>query len=628
MKVLGLTRRLACLAVVAVECGGAQICTGAGGVWGIDACLTRHLSDAEFPAYVRLLESSGVRIIRERDVGVRQANRSYERDVRAKFQELRARGFMVDAFVSQPTGLKPERNGDVLPEDLCGVFQLGKVLTRDFEGLVDSWEMTGEPDIGFCRDLPDRLVAYQKALYLGFKDGGGNTPEVIMGALALPPGPWLGRAAVNGLLDYTDAYNFHFYGNQEDLAGVLRAHRKFIEHHLTPESELPIWITECGIKSVKPWDFMSEPRRRIQADYTVETAMEALAGGAAVFMPFILVHPGDPYALTLTANRPLPAWSAYAELTRKVTWPSRQLARRNRRVSPVVMQWLPDEGAAVPHKVSGTYRFRFGRPMTGEVRIYNFGSRAVQGQFIGGVAGKVRSTFPTQEELSLQAGQVVTLRGAFQPKGGGYLQAWWQGAFVTEDGLRSPLFFGLETTPEDRYFKERLLALTTEAGKPRWPYFRDYRVSSVNGRWVGINGVTIQESRPSGGRFLVTELTGDPAGDPLYPPAAIAELNGLPKEGFLVVRPEPMMDANMGARVDLVDKRGQRFTIWENLGQSYTAPRKDLWLNLKDFHIYFWGKCSDDPTFHPEDVRELQLRFYCFEVPRSISLEFALAEPR
>ena len=35
------------------------------------------------------------------------------------------------------------------------------------------WEMPNEPDILYW-DLPDQLVAYQKALYLGLKDGGSG----------------------------------------------------------------------------------------------------------------------------------------------------------------------------------------------------------------------------------------------------------------------------------------------------------------------------------------------------------------------------------------------------------------------------------------------------------------------
>ena len=198
---------------------------------------------------------------------------------------------------------------------------------QEYAGLVDGWEMVGEADIGYCRDLPERTVAFQKALYLGIKAGAeeaGQPEAVAMGALGLPPGPWVDRAVRNGLLDYTDAYNFHYYGRAEDLAGVIEAHRAIAG------PSLPIWITECGVKTVSPDDFLNPERRRLQAEFIVATGTEARRQNVALFMPFILTDRGDPYALTLSADKPLPAWTSYAALTRKLDWPRVPWARRTR----------------------------------------------------------------------------------------------------------------------------------------------------------------------------------------------------------------------------------------------------------------------------------------------------------
>ena len=378
-------------------CGRAQVAAN----WGIDACLTRHVSDAEFPLYEYLLQSTGIRMVRERDVGLRQPDGTYTGDVRQKFRDLKRRGFTVVAFVSPVVPLQITNASDSLPEDLRQVYALGQILRRDFSGLVDVWEMVGEPDIGYCHDLPERVAAYQKALYLGLKTGDGPSPEVLMGALALPPGPWLERAAANGLLDYTDAYNFHYYGRAKDMAGVIRAHRRIAERWAGGGSALPIWITECGIKTVSAGDFLRSDRRVMQADFTVSTAREARSDGVAVFMPFVLVNREDPFALTLSPTQRLPAWNAYAALTRNLPWPHRPLARSAIRPSPVVMQWIPDPGAAVPHKVSGTYRFYSGRPMSGEIRIYNFGSDEIKGRFEGDMPRDFISTFPRTESLTV-----------------------------------------------------------------------------------------------------------------------------------------------------------------------------------------------------------------------------------
>ena len=69
-----------------------------------------------------------------------------------------------------------------------------------------------------------------------------HEPVVLMGALALHPGPWWERAVANGLLDYTDAYNFHFYGYAADLTSVIDAHRSALR-------ELGAGSYELGAKS-------------------------------------------------------------------------------------------------------------------------------------------------------------------------------------------------------------------------------------------------------------------------------------------------------------------------------------------------------------------------------------------
>ena len=78
----------------------------------------------------------------------------------------------------------------------------------------------------------------------------------------------------------------------------------------------------------------------------------------------------------------------------------------------------------------------------------------------------------------------------------------------------------------------------------------------------------------------------------------------------IVSRPDSPMVGEAKVRLDLIDDQQQRFTIWENFGVDYYGARNDVWLNLKDFHIYFWGPCSKNSRFDPASVRELQLRFY------------------
>jgi hypothetical protein len=594
------------------------------GGWGIDGCLTSHVDAEARLAYLPELRAAGVTMLGDRNFVPATT-------------ELHNAGFGVASYLNLGS-IRPEIPGNQLPEDLLRVFRAAGDMERQDGRWVTAWEMVGEGDVGYCTDLPDRVAAFQKAVYLGIKSADSpaverarKAPLVLMGALALPPGPWLERAEQNGLLDYTDAYNLHFYGHAGDLAGVIRAHEAFARRCLGARGKrLPVWVTECGMKAVGPDDFLNLQRRQAQAEFTVATAKETLrTPEVAVFMPFILVHHGDPYALTLGPERPLAAWNAYAAFTRAHPWPDRLLGLPPTNPNPVVLQWLPDNLTTVPHKVSGTYRFLEGQPIRGEVRIYNLSTRAVQGRFVANVPVAVRTTLPDSRVLMLPPESMTDLSGEVSPAASGYFQAWWQGEFDSDDGARSPLFFGLETTPRTEDFVEAPIRLDVEpSGRIDHPLYENYRVTSSAGPWLGINGAMVEQASGSGARFRVSELTGDPVGDPFFPPAAATRVSGLPEDGFLLVRMDRPMDRSFAFRVDLVDDIGQRFTIWENFGQSYFAPSKDLWLNLHDFHIYFWGHCSDDPVFRPERIRELQLRFYPSHAGDSMTLSLALERPR
>ena len=710
------------------------------GAWGVDACLTSHVNPAARAAYLPQLREAGIMIVRERAPNPAMA-------------ELHEAGFKVVSFL----GMKPlpdPQPGDALPDDLLAVFSAAKVMQQTHGRYVDTWEMINEPDVGYCRDLPDRVAAFQKAVYLGIKseseresegesDGEGESereggrvrsrrieteegtiadgkfankgklqskfekPLVLMGALALPPGPWLDRAARNGLLDYTDAYDFHFYGFAEDLAGVIRAHEAFASkwvdlrtrtivgpdlvsapidsersarkvrpydmngrQNITSEdfpiskfhlSSFPIWITECGINTVVRDDFLNPARRQLQADFTLATARQAQASeSVAVFMPFVLVEQGDPYALTLAPDRPLPAWTAYADHTRRHPFPSRTLAMPPRSPNPVVVQWLPDNRTAIPHKVSGCYRFWQDQPMHGALRIYNFSSEPVHGTMEAGALRDVALGAPDlhaqapatdntpglpafcSSTLTIPALGRIDLPITFTPITTRYFRDFLEASFIDEYGRRSPVYFGLETIPDEDDFVTVPLKLGEPAhGLISHPDLDGTAVTSQNGAWTGINGLVINpggfgnrphnqdsESKIADDALLINVSLKRLNNDPLWPPVAIARVKGLPQQGFLRMQLDRPMDSDFGVRVDLIDAQGQRFTVWENLGASYFGPRDDVWMNLEDFHIYFWGRCSEHPIFRPQDIDEIRLRFYFTRANESRSIRLSFVQLR
>ncbi len=578
--------------------------------WGIDACLTAHVDARARSDYLLLLQQSGVRILRERGPN-------------AALPELKNAGLAVDAFVDL-RGLPPPRPGNQLPEDLLKVYQSARGLAANYRGIVDAWEMVGEPDVGYCTDLPDRVVAFQKAVYLGLKAGAGegsgatgqsadSAPVVLMGALALPPGPWLDRAAANGIFEYTDAVNFHFYGLAGDLPGVIAAHRDFAAKHLPAKAQapLPLWITECGADVVTPADYLNPKRRARQADFTLATAQTALREtDVAVFMPFILVHQGDPFAMTSGPNQPLPSWTSYARFTRENPWPRRPLARPPVDPNPIVLQWLPDNRTTVPHKVSGSYRFNADGVIQGELCLYNFSGAEVRGHLVCDPPKFAQVQLPAPGEIILAPFSCQCFPLEFhRNEPAGYFREEWSAIFQDEKGGQSPVRFALEAWPVVADFKETALPLLPDHWWRRFGHPEPTDEFRHKGKfWREENDLKLEEL-PTGSpgtrlRLGVQRVSQDP----LRFNFALAHVSRLPSEGFLRLQLSHPMSKDCLVRVDLIDRRGQRFTIWENFGVSYYRPSADVWLNLRDFASYFWGRCTKNPVFHPEDIREVQVR--------------------
>ena len=592
--------------------------------WGIDACLSVHVDPATLPDWVALLRQSDVRWLRERNVF---SGNDFDAGIRERLRFLRGEGFDLVAFAGTPSSAGPTRAGDQLPEDLRAVYAAGVRQAREFAGVVSAWELTGEPDVGYCRDLPDRLAAYNKAMYLGLKSGAaaafraegerreargeseelragslelraesdatslslrskfklknakaegselnlklpssthdGRPPVVLMGALALPPGPWWERAVANGLLDYTDGLNFHFYGHAEDLTSVIDAHRDALRAltgerreargqsdgtrgrpadrssyqgvgtRLSPlasglkqRESLPLWLTECGVNATTAVDFLNPERRAFQAEFTLSTTRQALAArDVAMFMPFILVHKDDPHAMaTSRPVSPLPAWETYAALTRGTSWPGRNLSREvtsteTGQPNPVVVQWLPAEGTA-SHKVSGTYRVGDNEAMAGEFRVYNFGPHATTGELAcmptrslseklkikaGRLEFFTETGLASKARVNVPAGDFVSVPAIFRPGAAeGYFRGEIEVEFAAGSGegpmtTESRAVFGAERKPTAKDFTAAPVGLRRLSGNSRLRPFPVNAEGMAAGPWRVFNGLKVASYEPGAG---------------------------------------------------------------------------------------------------------------------------------
>ncbi|MDD5199486.1 MAG: hypothetical protein PHC88_06745 [Terrimicrobiaceae bacterium] len=620
--------------------------------WGIDACLSVFAPTDLLPAWIRTLESAHLTYLRERNPRMDDP-RSWTEGPIAAYRTLAAAGHKIVAIAELPSGPKPEQGWNALPEDLIGVYWSSYALSRRLAGIVSVWELPNEPDTLYCSDLPDRLAAYCKAAYLGLKDGAAcaraglkagkpATEGVLMSALGNFPGPWLARAAENGLFDYTDGLNMHFYGHARDLRGAIRAQRAFAAQW-TWDRTLPIWITECGINAV-PMDEVAEARgREIQRQFVLETARAAIDERVAVFMPFVLTWPKEEwFAFLRGPAEPYPAWEAYARFTREYALPVRLRFSPPRNPARIVLQWIPDNRTCIPSKVGGSYWFRGTaderRSIKSELAVYNFSGAPATGaleiEHSDGVAIASGGPAWTGRSVTVPPFGAVRIPLEIRAAGSGYRREPLRFRFSSAGRPESRAVVWVETRPEETILPRRfdVVASRPQAGGFTWIWEPEPIASSqAGGPWLGLNGVELAGA-PDGTAgalgaptlFRIHEHTGDPR----LPPMAVTKINGLPPapQGFLRLRfPEA---PQAGVRVDLVDDRGQRFSVAENLGRNPIRddPREVL-LAYGDFHIYAWGRCTGQPVFRPEAIREIQLRFYPVLQPAELTLSLDALAP-
>jgi hypothetical protein len=113
-----------------------------------------------------------------------------------------------------------------------------------------------------------------------------RAPLVLMAPLALPPGPYWEALVRNGVLSYTDGFNYHYYGYAEDFSGVYRQFEDAVSENGRPKTDsgvqpkaggsqpsdfsqpasgvvgtrrLPVFLTEYG------YGLLSEPAARTVA---------------------------------------------------------------------------------------------------------------------------------------------------------------------------------------------------------------------------------------------------------------------------------------------------------------------------------------------------------------------------
>lgn len=397
---------------------------------GVDAVIAAHNADPERrTALIERLREDGITWIRERSSWPETAN-----DNRPVWREAREAGLKVLAFARQVNNHLEHRpaGANRLGQNLLDVYRKSRLLASTHRGAVDAWELLNEPDFMFVADNPDSATAFQKAMYLGLKAGDPDTP-VLRPAIGGSPNGYWEVALRNGLWDYGDASNVHFYGWPETLDEILEDHRLMDAHPWergwTTVRAAPQWITEVNHYRGR-FGRGYETKDEIWSEQSVALARMwelAVDEDVAVFMPFIVWWAKRPELSLFDEDlQPLPVWEAYVdafsaddqdsqsgplksadrrvagntEPSTLVPHPSPLTLHPSPNPSPIVLQWVPDESTGIPNKFSGGYRLMRNAdvmrnasapwaPLHGEIRIYNFSDEPVTGDLVWETTGHI-----------------------------------------------------------------------------------------------------------------------------------------------------------------------------------------------------------------------------------------------
>jgi hypothetical protein len=208
--------------------------------------------------------------------------------------------------------------GGRFASDLRRVYDLGRALAVRFKGRVAAWEPWNEANVAtFGGHTVDQMCSWQKAAWLGFKDG---DPDVIVGwnATAAVPTPAHTEGVVaNETWPYFDTYNIHTYDWSHAYADLWKPARE-------AACGRPLWITEAdrGTPHLKkpPW-FDQDPRlERLKAEWIAQSYASSLCAGAVRHFHFILGHYHEPNGVQFGLLRldltPRPAYVALAAVGR------------------------------------------------------------------------------------------------------------------------------------------------------------------------------------------------------------------------------------------------------------------------------------------------------------------------
>jgi len=169
------------------------------------------------------------------------------------------------------------------PRDLRAMYEFGQRLAQDLGKLVHYFELWNEPDGGFFSGHVWDLAALTKAGALGIRDA---DPNIGLLSASRCTGPEFWRKwLANGAGAYVDIFNQHSYGKPEDQF-ALHAHDRELLAQVG--LQLPIWMTEMGMRGSPSPDGTYTLAEHIQVSYLLRSYACGLASGIDRFHFFYL----------------------------------------------------------------------------------------------------------------------------------------------------------------------------------------------------------------------------------------------------------------------------------------------------------------------------------------------------
>ena len=195
---------------------------------------------------------------------------------------------VLQVFHDMPKWVRPkeEPGQDRVLPDLRETRTFCKTLAKRFHGSVQAWEPWNEGNCGSFGKWPVHLMcAWQKAAYLGFKEGdrritvswqpiaGINTPSLVNGVVS------------NETWPYFDAYSIHSYDWNMGYGDLW-------QNAWAAASGRPIWVTESdrGIHAAKDavGGELDPHFALLKAQFIAQSYADSLAAGAERHFHFIL----------------------------------------------------------------------------------------------------------------------------------------------------------------------------------------------------------------------------------------------------------------------------------------------------------------------------------------------------